>query len=455
MKEWLKRSVSALKTKVIGVKARIGAGYKRFVSRLKARRTTRIRSTPMWSFVVTAIAVAVGTWYFPKVLLSILSLTAMLGLLGYYTAYALAKSNIFLTEVEAGWCRLHMRRGKYVRTLGPGWHWIGLPGINTLFKRPMKFLKSVTDENGNALAEIHPTAEELKKDKGAVDQFKTTRYPYAVPFANVEDSNGLYLHGLLSVYGTVRNYEKAFFRSSDWNTEMVAKVLSCFTDLLGEVAYDEDITGGQSEEKKKEARVTVSVRLWEMLNSPQSEDRPSVIEWLLNETGFEIGAVELRSIDPPAEWRQITLEPYLAERRLAAAQKDAEAKAVLLDDTNRALEVWKKGNPSATPEQIDHKQRELRDRALSATPGYRQVDIRGAEGASTIVIGSGGSGTGVLVDGRSSGGGRRSQSDRDDRDSDGDGGDEDAKEGKEARSARRQQEMVVDIRKRFNVRDGN
>jgi len=316
----------------------------------------------------------------------IVGLAAVLALPGYYLFLRLVKANILWTRVESGWCRIILKWGKYHRTIGPGLRWIGIPGVYTLYARKMKFFKSVTDKEGKAQAESHEDED--------VSSFKTTRYPYALPFKDEEDSNGLHLSGVIALTGVMEDYEKAFFGASDWYAEMSTKILSVFRDLLPIISYDDDIVG--RDRREEQGSPTISARLSERLNSPRNGG-PSVLDELRTITGMKIEGVELRSIDPPPDWRAITLAPYKAQREKDAAIQQAAASAALFDDTNQALRAWSETHRNATLAQIEAKQRELRDRSLAKTPGYQQVDIRGLENADTAVIGGGGAG--VMVGG--------------------------------------------------------
>ncbi len=315
-------------------------------------------------------------------------------LLGYYILLALAKNDILWTIVEQGWCKIVMGMGEYKETIGPGLQWIGLPGINYLYKRKMMFFKSVTDKDGNPKAE--------PQEDQDVSSFKTTRYPYALPFKDEEDSHGLHLSGILAAFAVMENCQKAFFKTSDWYAEMNTRILARYRKVIAQVSYDDDIVGRDTEEKQ--AKKTISERLWEELNHSENGSL-SIIEKLLEECGIRVESVELRSIDPPDDWRATTLAPYKAMREKDAAKHKAEASAILFDDTNQALKTWLEGQRATghnpTQAQIEAKQEELRQRALAKTSGYQQVHIKGLENASTAVVGGGG-GVGILLGGVSS-----------------------------------------------------
>lgn len=320
----------------------------------------------------------------------VLSALCASGLAGYYIVYGLAKADILWTIVEQGWCKIVLKWGNYSRTIGPGRHWVGLPGINTLYKRNMTFFKSESAKDGTSLAEPHADED--------VSSFKTTEYPYALPFKDEEDGHGLHLSGILATFAVIVDYFKAFFVVSDWYSKMNTKILSCHRKVIAQISYDDDIVG--RDKKEEQALKTISERLWEELNSKQN-GRASIIEELLDVCGISVRSVELRSIDPPPDWRATTLAPYKALREKEAAKHQTKASAILFDDTNQALKVWLKGQRAAgynpTQAQIEAKQEELRQRALAKTPGYQQVHIKGLEGATTAVVG--GSGAGIMIGG--------------------------------------------------------
>jgi regulator of protease activity HflC (stomatin/prohibitin superfamily) len=365
------------------------------------------------SFVVFAVAILFV--FFPKTMLIIIGclfgvflVAGILYLLGYYFLLFLARCNILLTIVEEGWCKIVLEKGQYHKTIYSGWHWFGLPGINTLYKRTMTFMKSVTDKEGKAFAEAH-------EDKD-ISSFKTTEYPYACPFKDEEDSHGLHLSGVLATFARIIDYRKAFFEVSDWYSEMNTKILSCLRKVIAEVSYDDDIVGRDKPEEQ--INPTFSERLWEKLNHKQNSSF-SIIEELREICGIEVRSVELRSIDPPEDWRATTLAPYKAQREKEAAKHQAEASATLLDDTNQALKTWLESQRAIgnepTKSEIAEKQNELARRAYLKAGGQYQ-EIHGLENANVVGFGGGGGGgLGILASNqrKNPGRGDRSQSRKD------------------------------------------
>lgn len=253
----------------------------------------------------------------------------------------------------------------------------------------MTFLKSVTDKEGITHAEPH--------DEPNISSFKTTRYPYALPFKDEEDNHGLHLSGLLAVFGIIEDYQLAFFSGSDWYAEMNTDILARNRELIAKTSYDDNIVGRDTEEEQ--GNPTFSTSLWEDLNAKPGGSL-SVLEKLRAKIGMKIVSVELVSIDPPEGWRATTLAPYKAQRDRDAAKYEAEASATRFDDTNQALKTWladqKAAKHKPTQAQIEAKQDELRQRALAKTPGYHQIHVKGLENATTAVVG-GGAGTGVMI----------------------------------------------------------
>ena len=312
--------------------------------------------------------------------------------------FSLAKKDILWTIVDEGWCKIVLARGRYWKEIGPGWNWIGLPGIYSLYKRTMTFMKSVISEDGSARALPHNDLN--------ISSFKTTRYPYALPYKDQEDKNALPLTGLITVHGTLEDRKLAFFRASDWYAEMNSHVMKVWRDdVLPTISYDEDIVSHTGATRPNVTQV-ISAFLWDKLNE-KPNGMPSVVEKMRNTIGFQAHEVDLVSVDPPPDWRATTLAPYKAQKEKEAARHEAEASAMRFDDTNQALQAWMKSNPSATKEEVAAKQKELHERAILKAGG-QQLHIKGLENASTAVVGGGGAGgAGILVGnpGGGSGGG--------------------------------------------------
>ena len=308
---------------------------------------------------------------------------------GYCIFLWLVESNIFWSSVEEGWCRIVLRWRGYEKIIEPGLHWIGIPGVYSLYSRKMTFLKGVIKEDGTVTVEAH-------KDEN-ITSFKTTRYPYALPFKDEEDCRGLPLSGVLVVWGRMEDGYKMFFETSDWYATIVFLALARLRDAITGISYEE-ITGqyDDSDAAKKAAKKAITQLLWEKMNEPREEGKLSVVDELLQTYGIAVDSVELASIDPPPEWRATTLAPYKARKEREAAEEQAKTSATLFDDTNQALEAWKKTHPKASPAQITEKQHELARRAYLKAGGQYQ-EIHGLEGANVVGFGGGGGGFGAFV----------------------------------------------------------
>lgn len=330
-----------------------------------------------------------------------LLVVVILAVAAFYAALGMAKYDFFWTKVEEGWYKVVMHFGQYRKTLGPGLHWLGLPGVDMVYSRKMEFKKCVIKNGGGITVKDH--------DDPNITSFKSTTYPYAIPFENVEDSHGLPLTGVVATHARMTDPFKAFFKASDWYLTMVNLTIPALRQALTEVSWEE-ITG-QNVQKGTVVKKFGQL-LWESMNAPREGGKPSVVSELRDAYGIEVESVELASIDPPPGWRDTTLDPYKSQKKKEAAAHEAEASAILFDDTNIALQKWISGQMAAghnpTQAQIDAKQAELRERALAKTPGYQQIQVKGLENATTAVVG-GGPGAGVFVGGGQQGGRRKNR----------------------------------------------
>lgn len=342
------------------------------------------------------IGLACAFKYAPVVTLAVVvPLLPPVILIGYYIFLKMVDANFIWTKVGSGWRKISTRWGKYRKMLEPGLRLIGIPGMDTLYERKMTFLKSVTKEDGSVIAEPH-------NDEG-VSAFKTTRFPYALPYKDEEDRRGLHLSGLMTAFGVVEDYEIAFFEVSDWYAELNIRILSPWREFLTTVSYDDDILN-PDEKQEKRRRKAIGQRFWRILNAPGPRNGPSILKKVRAEVGIRVEMVELPSIDPPPGWRDTTLAAYKAKKEKEAAVLQGEASAALLDDTNQALqkyvEGFEKNGRKPTEAEIKGKQEEL---ALRSAPNFQKIRIEGLENASTAVVGGG---AGLMI-GTQAGGGQQ------------------------------------------------
>jgi regulator of protease activity HflC (stomatin/prohibitin superfamily) len=315
---------------------------------------------------------------------------------GYYGFLGMVNQNILFTRVPEGYIAIVLRWGKFYDILGPGLHLIGIPGIHTLYSRTMRFYKTVVLPDGNIIAKAY--------DEEGVSLFKTTQYPYGLPFIAQEDCLSLPLSGTATVNGVIHDYRLAFFEVSDWYAEVNSLVMRVLREgVLANVSFDGSVSPvAIGTGQKTNFKATTTSMLWDALNQPNFIDGLSVVEYAIQRIGFTILSVDIPAIDPPEGWRETTLAPYAARKKKEAAIEEAKASAAAFDDTNQALALWKKEHPNASSDEIMEKQKELEYRAMLKSPSYNKQDvtIRGLENASTAVIGGGGQGaggTGILV----------------------------------------------------------
>lgn len=303
-------------------------------------------------------------WTITLVVVLSVILAALLVPVGlYFLVMFLAKRNIFFTIVEQGWRRIVLRFGKYHKTLRPGFRWIGIPLRDRLYVRKMEFLKAVTKQDGTVLAEVHRDAE--------ISSFKATWYPYALPFKDEEDSRGLNLSGIAVVMSRMKNFRKALFVTSDWYATENMLIMPHLRDAITDVSYAE-IIGSNVDDPSAEDRVkkAISKLLWESINAPQEDGKPSVVDELEQLYGIVVRSIEVASIDPPENWRAITLEPYKASQEAKAANYRSDAAAIKASVLSKMMdiEINKRVEASRpTPDQPPTLTRQQVEEALAAS----------------------------------------------------------------------------------------
>lgn len=319
--------------------------------------------------------------------------TALLFGVGYFVFLEMVKKNFIFTKIPEGYIGIVLEWGKFKKFLEPGIRLIGFPGIHTLYSRTMRFYKTVVLPDGNIIAKAY--------DEEGVSLFKTTQYPYGLPFIAQEDCLSLPLSGTATVNGVIHDYRLAFFEVSDWYAEVNSLVMRVLREgVLANVSFDGSVSPvAISTGQKTNFKATTTSMLWDALNQPNFIDGLSVVEYAIKRIGFTILSVDIPAIDPPEGWRETTLAPYAARKKKEAAIEEAQASAAAFDDTNQALVLWKKQHPNASADEIMEKQKELEYRAMLKSPSYNKQDvtIMGLENASTAVIGGGGQGAGAGI----------------------------------------------------------
>jgi regulator of protease activity HflC (stomatin/prohibitin superfamily) len=334
----------------------------------------------------------------------------------WYFAFLLARRDFIFTQVPEARFNLVMRFGSHrktllskeghkidpdgrivelspgeeVKTLLPGGlRIIGWPGVDKLYKREMKFKKSLQD--GTKDYDVI----------GEKDFFAKVDYPYAVPFIECEDVNNIPITGHATLLSHIDHPYKSLFATANFYETMLGLVLPAVRECFRAYSFTQ---------LKQQKNQDLDMMLWQYLSDPQKNPQPgsnlSVIDELYSKYGVKVLAFRVVLLDLPPELREASQRKWQAEMDRDAAKVKAEASAALFDDTNQALKLWlaeqKTAGNKPTRAQIEAKQEELRQRALAKTPGYQQVHIKGLENATTAVVGGGGTGgTGILVGGSS------------------------------------------------------
>ncbi len=199
-----------------------------------------------------------------------------------------------------------LSRGEPPETSFPGGlRIVGLPFIDKVYKREMKFLKSL------------PNGDIKPYDVKNVDKFYAkVDYPYALLFVKCEDKNNLPLFGHATLLAHIVNPEKSLFATANFYDTMVGLVLPSVRECLKGFTFDEI--------KKKD---DLDESIWAMLNDPNPGEPKGVIGRLRDQYGIVIVALRIVNIDPPEEYRDITLTKWKAEREADAAEAVAKAEA--------------------------------------------------------------------------------------------------------------------------------
>ncbi|MDP2741778.1 MAG: SPFH domain-containing protein [bacterium] len=256
----------------------------------------------------------------------------------WYIAALLAKFDFIFTSVPEGYFKEVVRFGGHRKTLlskkgykidesgniirleegeAPetslpgGLRVIGWPFIDTIYKGEMKFLKSLSTGDIKTY-----NVANVNKFYARVD------YPYALPFVRCEDKNNLPLLGHATLLARVKNPVKSLFATANFYDTMIGLILPIVRKRLEKFTFDEI--------KEKE---DLDQLMWKELNEVQpagligTEDDVNVLKELCSRYGIEIVALRIVNVDPPEEYRGITLTKWKAEREADAAGAVAKAEA--------------------------------------------------------------------------------------------------------------------------------
>jgi regulator of protease activity HflC (stomatin/prohibitin superfamily) len=265
----------------------------------------------------------------------------------WYIAYFLARLDLIFTTVPEGHFKIVTRFGSLRRvilaknnhkiddngdivelqqgeaaeeTLPGGLRFLGWPYIDSVYKKDMKFKKSL------------PNGEVKDYDVAKEDTFKAkVDYPYALVFSRCEDINNLPLQGHALLLANVTNPAKSQFATANFYEAMVDLALSSVRKCLEGFTFDEI-------KKKKD----LDKLIWKELKKPRPEGKRSVLRELLEDYGVEVRALRIVNVDPPEEYRKISLTKWTADREKDAARAVAEKEAE--ETEGRVIQAVAKAN---------------------------------------------------------------------------------------------------------------
>ncbi len=277
-----------------------------------------------------------------------LLLILLLSPLRWYVAYFLAKYDFFFTNVPESYCKEVVRFGGHLRTLlskkghkinkdgdivelaigelpeetpPGGLRVVGWPFMDRVYTREMRFSKSMPDGSIKEYDVLDVGAFYAKVD-----------YPYALPFVKCEDKNNLPILGHATLLANIKNPQKSLFATANFYDTMVGLALPVVRECFEGFTFDE--LKGQKKEDLDE-------RMWKELGLPQPGGAPSVIDQLRDKYGVCVVALRIVNIDPPPEYRDITLTKWKAEREADAAESVKKAEAIkAAGPIDFAMEKW-------------------------------------------------------------------------------------------------------------------
>src|SRR3989344_3607383 len=286
----------------------------------------------------------------PAVLAALTTILFLVPITRWYTMALMAKFDFVFTNVPESYFKEVVRFGGhketllskavytihdngYIEELEPGempetslpggLRFVGLPFIDRIYKGRMKFSKSL------------PNGEIKDYDVENVDKFYAkVDYPYALPFVKCEDKNNLPLLGHATLLTQIVNPTKSLFATANFYDTMVGLVLPSVRECLKVFTFDEIKVKDDLDEI-----------IWAELNAtnPDVSGDVSVIDKLRDKYGIVIVAFRIVNIDPPTEYRDITLTKWKAEREADAAEAVATAESrKAAGPIDIAMEKWVK-----------------------------------------------------------------------------------------------------------------
>ncbi len=304
-------------------------------------------------FLVLAVSIGIVLWRVPVA--------------RWYVAAIMAKFDFIFTEVPEGKFKEVVRFRAHKRTLMAkegfkindngrivplaadeppqsllpgGLGIIGLPGIDRIYTRQMKFSKSLLDG-------IKPY------DIDNVSEFYAmVDYPYALPFVKCEDMNNLPVSGYATLLAHVDGPTLSLFATTNFYDTMVGLVLPVVQECLRQ-KFDFDNPTEKND---------LDTLMWEELNEQGPGGADSVIEELHKKYAVRIVAFRTVQIDPPEEFRATSLIKWTAKQRANAADAVAEAEQKeAAGPIELAMEKWIEKEAKDVGETVAEAKKRLRE----------------------------------------------------------------------------------------------
>lgn len=292
--------------------------------------------------VLAVISVAVFTYllgWFWGLMVGLMITALVLGAHFYLIPlipYWLAQYNMFWTMGEEGTSKQVMNRRKFVRSLlvkrghkyDTNWNvvplepgdqelesgllWVGIWPFFQIYTRTMRFVKALADDS-------HEKKYERREDPGTDFLLTGTDYQYALLFKDAEDRDKLNLSGQMTMTAKIINPYKALFLVKDWFDALVMRVLPRVREYISEHTYDELINN---------PNFRLDADVFRMLGEPDPSGGPSTLSILEGQYGIKLVALETVNIDPPPDYREVTLRQFKAVQN---AKAEAEETGGALD----------------------------------------------------------------------------------------------------------------------------
>jgi len=170
-----------------------------------------------------------------------------------------------------------------------------------------------------------------------------TQFQYGLEFTKMEDNNMLPLSGKITMTVVVTNPYKAVFLIKNWFDALVLRILPFVRQYISEHTYEQILND-------HEVRLDADIFL--LLNQSGNNGEPSTFSVLKDQYGITLLALETVNIDPPPEYRKVTLKEWQAKQNVKVAKQNKE---VEVEETSGALEIMIKNQIEAMEKNCDCK----------------------------------------------------------------------------------------------------